>query len=164
MHAQFGIVLHSSGPLCFVGIFTDFSLEFFCRNRRRSRHGATDEGKDEERWSGLVFEQKCWFWRYMQLCLHSCAGTFMENDGVLSSKWNFDAKPRARILVSKRRFIAVYRVKSLLPQSGAPCKLGQGTVHNIAIPFPFCLSLFPSLFCSRYSFFLFSTFRFPLLG
>ena len=51
MHAQFGIVLHSSGPLCFVGIFTDFSRELFCR---RSRHGATDEGKDEERWTGLV--------------------------------------------------------------------------------------------------------------
>ena len=51
MHAQFGIVLHSSGPFCFVGIFTDFSREFFCR---RSRHSATDEGKDEERWTGLV--------------------------------------------------------------------------------------------------------------
>ena len=51
MHAQFGIVLHSSGPLCFVRIFTDFSHEFLCR---RSRHGATDEGRDEERWTGLV--------------------------------------------------------------------------------------------------------------
>ena len=34
--------------------FTDFYREFFCRNRRRSRHSATDEGKDEERWTGLV--------------------------------------------------------------------------------------------------------------
>ena len=33
------------------GFLRIFLTNFLCR---RSRHGATDEGKDEERWTGLV--------------------------------------------------------------------------------------------------------------
>ena len=54
MHAQFGIVLHSSGPLCFVGIFTDFSHEFFVEGQDTAQQMKAKMKKD-----GLVLYPSC---------------------------------------------------------------------------------------------------------
>ena len=54
MHAQFGIVLHSSGPLCFVGIFTDFSREFFVEGQDTAQQMKAKMKKD-----GLVLYLSC---------------------------------------------------------------------------------------------------------
>ena len=73
MHAQFGIVLHSSGPLCFVGIFTDFSHEFFVEGQDTAQQmKAKDDGTSVEQTKVNMVDS----WRLVARAIWNCPSQF----------------------------------------------------------------------------------------